>query len=442
MKKLATIALSISSCCVQLLAADVCSVLTPWMSPEQARQVQSDQLQLILRHAPDGTRLKFYDGWNLKVIAEMVPSGPYRERKLRGDIGQLLLWFRSAGQLTGPLTNTGAIRTPAVLDELGRSATPRSQIVLLGSTIYRDPQEPQFSFFQRTEEGTNDYWFPGDGLLNLARSQSPFGVAGKAAHLQNVSVHFLYPDEAEFPDGLFKEDTRRFYSLLVSLQSGRFVSFSSDRRTVLENLFKPDLPAFEYALNPALGAEMLRQSRATRSRGIPVVSPPPPRVRPSAAIAPRTENEVVRQFEQQSSAQGGFSAGIFWQETGVDADFYVITARGQRPLYFGSTNSPAGYFERDYRDANHDVGWEAVHLKTEPSSEMQIYVNLYSTAQPLAHPFTGKFMVRHNGQTKIATFQIAARTGNAGQNFEAGNDPHWTCLDWKSLTSKAVTATK
>ena len=131
----------------------------------------------------------------------------------------------------------GAIRLPQFCDFLAdnRSDTNTSLTVLLiGSPLYQDEKEPDFSMV--------DGYFPSDGHLIAARDKSIFGTTRESTQTSPVVVHWVYFGDPWLND-LYREKITRFWALYLERRGGQLATFCGDLSTAMQGYRLGTVPA-------------------------------------------------------------------------------------------------------------------------------------------------------------------------------------------------------
>ena len=133
-----------------------------------------------------------------------------------------------------------AIRLPQALRFIGENypAVKESDLIILGSPIYDDPKEKEYSMIQNV--------IPGDGHFAHARNVTPYGIKGQEALLSKQRVHLGFGDDRWMRDDHHGYFVKRFWTLFVERQRGVFSTFTSDLPTLFERV-KAKSPAAQHS---------------------------------------------------------------------------------------------------------------------------------------------------------------------------------------------------
>lgn len=416
--------------------------LSPFMS-DRDRGVVSNQVLNLVGTAPAETRLIFEDGWNLQTIATFeIPAlksdrPGVRARFLKRPLWQLLTWFQRVAEdaaVPSDLRGTSALRIPEYLAFASQQpATEPRSILLIGPPLYQSLNEPGFSFGQDR--------FPSDAALFCEPAGSIFSVLGKRERLKKTQVFFLYPNEGLFRSELYKDHVARFWNLFTEYQGGVMAGFHADAERTFAMLTRSGLPPVRRdGVDPAMTkVEMLSITREIPWRTITNQVGEVKFVFEQPRTPERAEESVIRELEQAADNQTVI--GIMWSIPGLDLDLYVWHHPEAAPLFFRNTSTSEGRYIHDYVDQNAAVGdYEKVILDA-PSdlNRLRAFVNFF--AGQSAAPVEGKVFLRHRGQTLHGTFELAARSGNQGNDLaNRSSSPFWTELKLTNLSAVSPAA--
>jgi len=147
--------------------------------PPQVREDSARRLATLLLERPPGARVTLLDGSRLQTEADVrIPEGSLRLRqeRLLPDIARMVKAIRGA-------TNTGVpFNVPRLLDFVVREVRTNGEsisILLLGPSLYRNPQEPTFDMTR--------HW-PSDGHLLAGFDRSVFSAVERAHRLDGVTL--------------------------------------------------------------------------------------------------------------------------------------------------------------------------------------------------------------------------------------------------------------
>ena len=388
----------------------------------------SDKLQRTVRQSLQfatgleaGDRVTFMDAYHLNVIGifKVPENKAYKSEKARlvankKTVGQLMQFAKQPLQVSSRSnlpSIQGAVRLPQFLRYVAqnihgqRTTDMNVDVIIFGSPFYDDPNDAAFSMA--------DGLIPGDGHLQVARDQSVYGIVGQEDLLKALRVHFVYGNAAMQSDR-HAYHIERFWQLLVTRQSGQWVTFASEASTSFTRVHTnaPALPN-PYKLQKTDRLEMIRLRDVEIKTSI--------HERPLSAIMPTA---------QQLRHAKNLEVGITWDCENCDLDLYLRPLPSSAVLYFAHPNSHEGIYYKDFRNSPAGVGgFETIEL-TVPVDlrSVVIAVNFYSGE--VSGKLTGQIRMAIEGQTYAMNFTIHALKGNRGKDVLAAfnaantNTPH------------------
>jgi hypothetical protein len=318
-------------------------------------------------------------------------------------------------------TNAGAcFNVPRVLDHVARQVRQPGlppSILLLGPSLYRNPQEPAFDLTER---------WPGDGHLAAGRERSVFSTVERAGRLEGCAVAWCVTDAGAPVNEAHREGVLRFWTLFAGTQGGVLTAFSPDAANVFRLLL-------EGRGGPVLAAAVDEADRGVvmHARRLETVA-----VDARAEVAPV---DALARAELPPVPPGGLGLGIVWQvppgRSGkVDLDLYVLPPAGGPELYFGNPLSSHGRHHRDVREAGAGDGewratWEFVEL-ADDAVPCEAWVNLFTGSGPVQ----GELRLQHRGQIHRVRFTLPAVEGNrALGKHERAAHPQWLRIGLEEL---------
>lgn len=229
-------------------------VLSARLPKAQLEAVYGKQLELLCNTAPAHLHVRYLDGEALTTIADLTvsevvnPRG--RAKQMEAGLAQLRRWCQQSLARSEP--KDGRLDVPAILDFIGREPKAAHAVLLVGSPVYLNEREPGYSFLSAKGE----LRVPNDAMLALSHLESPFGVLGKADLLKpGVTVHWYIPDQSVLGTDLSKARLQRMWTLFVSQQGGKIVSFNGDLTGIQSHLLRTDLTP--------LAAELVQSADST-----------------------------------------------------------------------------------------------------------------------------------------------------------------------------------
>jgi hypothetical protein len=113
-------------------------------------------------------------------------------------------------------------------------------VLLVGSPVYLDDDEPSFSFFNADADAAEEQFrLPTHGHVAVETDFSPFGLKGVEASLRGSRIYWWLTMGENFGGTrLFRERVIDFWNLYFSQQGGRLAQISSSGEMLVEDLLK------------------------------------------------------------------------------------------------------------------------------------------------------------------------------------------------------------
>ena len=377
--------------------------ISPFLDNSVKDDVYRGIVRLVVQDLPLNSTLAVYDAFQLKSITRVViPSArAFDSPKTRAN--QFASAIRDLKQFLAEthvkpsaphLKFEGALRLPQFCDflaeNLPKAKTPAS-LLLIGSPLYQDEKEPDFSMV--------DGYFPSDGHLQTSREKSIFGISQDAGASLTLVAHWVYFGDPWVSE-LYKEKITRFWTLYLERRGDRLVSFCGDLPTALQG-FRQDpagLPsaAHHWSLDSdQTKVEMLRIGREVE-------------------LADWIQRDSILQSPTRAPSVmiGPLKIGIRWKDN-IDLDLYAVPHSGAETLFFQHPRSPEGYYYKDHRSS---PGKEYEFIEFEKPvdiREVEAYVNFYKGSCPPGP--RGEVRIEFDGRVYSAPFSIQAPHGNRGR---------------------------
>jgi hypothetical protein len=390
--------------------------VSPALGQEAAQTQARDVLEFLTKAVNPGQEAAVFDAWNLRSLGVFaVPDKPaYAQEKAKLQVnravaGALLRLGEEGNPESLP---EGAVKLPQFLRFLGSNYGPLedADIVVLGSPLYVDPQNPK----QSMEGGR----MPGDDHFAMDAGASPFSVAGNEALLKGARVHIGFSgNNWAIHDG-HNEAVRRLWTLFVEGQSGVLSGFTGDRATLWERAAR-HAGALPHAYRR--GAMPAASFLPAKGEARPLFDRP---LAGKAAALPETLEDV--------------QIGIRWDCEACDLDLYVRPKKDAPVLSFVKTDSPEGLYHKDFRQSpNAAKGFETVSLKNPVSlKELAVFINWYGGK---ANKVTGQIRLAANGKVYGMEFNLKAKSGNQGAGREETlNSGKPANAQWLAIDPQAV----
>ena len=403
---------------------DLAIGLSPYMETDAAQRQVKSVLQFLTETLEPGESCLVFDAYRIHTLgAFTVPNNPaYRHPKAKiqanGQMVAALLAFAKAAKAPQGESEPGvigAIRLPQALAFLGVNypAAQESDIMLLGSPIYDDPGEKQFSMRRN--------YIPGDGHLRKSRATTPYGIKGHETLLAKRRVHLGYPDERWKHGDHHVFHVLRFWTLYIEGQGGKLVTFTGDMSTLFERI-KSKAPAPQHTY------------KAEATDKLEMIQLRPPSVERRASIYERPLSETPVSLQALDRAEN-VEVGITWECGSCDLDLYGQSDPQATALSYLNTQTPEGEYFRDWtRSPRVSNGYETLAFRVPIDlGALLLAVNFYNGSSPGG--VKGELRISLNGKTYAQAFHLPASGGNSGAGRQqtlrarrALND-HWLVID-------------
>ena len=405
---------------------DLAIGLSPYQETDAAQRQVKSVLQFLTETLEPGERALLFDAYRIRTLGTFtVPNNPaYRnpnpKAKLQANrpmVSALLAFAKAARKPHGENEPgmIGAIRLPQALAFLGANypVAQESDIMLLGSPIYDDPSEKQFSMRRN--------YIPGDGHLRQSRATTPYGIKGQETLLAKRRVHLGYPDESWKHGDHHAFHVHRFWTLFIEAQGGKFVSFTGDMSTLFARVkTKAPVPQHTYKAETTDKLEMIQ------------LRPPSVERRATIYERPLSETPVSPQALDQAE---NVEVGITWACGRCDLDLYGQSDPQATALSYLNTQTPEGQYFRDWtRSPRVSNGYETLAFRVPVDlNNLLLAVNFYHGSSPGG--VKGELRISLSGKTYAKAFHLPASGGNGGAGRQqtlrarrAVND-HWLVID-------------
>ncbi len=379
--------------------------LSPFLTTAVKDAVYRKIVGLILEEAPLNSSVAIYDAFNVRTITQIeLPNvAAFRSAKTRANqFKEPIRKIREflAATNTPPAAARGvdaarlnfenAVRLPQWLDFICENTThgPNPlRLILLGSPLYLDPQEPGFSMV--------DGYFPSDGHLTASREQSIYGLKERQGRFANVTLHLGYFGDPWVSDA-HRERITRFWTLYLKQGGGRLATMTGDLPTVFSAAAANAGPERNYALaGNQTKIEMLRVTR-----DVAVADWITRDVLPSGQAAPPTKTV------------GPMKIGIRWRGD-IDLDLYASASAQSETLFFEHTRCPEGYYFKDHRSSP-EREYEFIEFETPVDVwQADASINFYEGHAP-GGP-AGEVRIEFDGRIYSGRFALPADHGNKGR---------------------------
>lgn len=406
-----------------LVAQSHARTLIVVLPPDTARDKREEfnALASALAAIKRGDQIVFYSARG-EQLATIRPSEDPRtsnpawaKRKLAEQFAPVLRTLAMLPAMPDPGNIPDNIMIPDVLNEIGRNVVPalpdkKADVLVLGGWLYFDPRDGRFAMTNR--------FYPSDAHIKAAAADSPFGTNGLANRLSGATIHYCWPGGQDaFATKAHEESVRRFWSLWTRAQDGTVGTFSYDLTTCLKRALANDSSGqATYTLGAESKLEMLR------------ARPPLAATVPASMAQPGEyflRDDIPLSHTPPSTTLGVAWIGIKWTAP-CDLDLYTRGDTKSPWLFYGSTRTDEGLFNKDFTSATGDKQFEFVeYTRAIDLSMTEIAINLY--AGDLPTPPEGVVRVWFGGKVYEAPFKIAATRGNRGAMPISGGN--WLKID-------------
>lgn len=394
--------------------------LSPFLDNSVKDDVYRSIVRLLVQDLPLNSTLAVYDAFDLKSVtrvdipqARAFDSPKTRANQFAGAIRDLQHFLAEphARPSASRLKFDDALHLPQFCDFLTENLPPAetpASLLLIGSPLYQDEKEPEFSMV--------DGYFPSDGHLQASRDKSIYGLAADAGHQRALVVHWVYFRDPWVSD-LYKEKVTRFWTLYLQGRGDRLVSISGDLPSGMQGFRQ--LPA---AL-PALAHHWSLDSDTTKIEML--------RIGREVDLADWIQRDSILESPSRAPSVmfGPLKIGIRWKDN-IDLDLYAAPRPGAETLFFQHPRSPDGYYYKDHRSS---PGKEYEFIEFEKPvdiREVQAYVNFYKGSSP-SGPH-GEVRIEFDGRIYSAPFSIEASQGNRGRTGSA-QDSFWNRIPVQAI---------
>ncbi len=415
-------------------------VISPFAPANQLSAAWAAHRRLILEGAPESSRVRIVDGWELTTIADYrIPESEnprVRNRELMPQIKSVFYWFKRSGRSEAKLKGTGALKITGLVEFLREEVDTTTSVLLVGSPLVVFPAERLFSF-RNPDGGADEFWIPSDGNIRASVNRTPFGLAGLEDSFGGAQFGILYSGESIFPTPAYKGRVQRFWALWFSTAGGRLTRFGADTSRAFERLFvkskSPIRAAFDSRLRELKMLNITRDiERGTLTNNVP----PGLKLGEVRGKKPfkgvRTEQDVLDRFNGFArDSKGALSIGIMWSSP-VDLDLYVITGN-EEPLCFHNHQNRNGSYLEDVRRGD-GISYETAVLSSGLDGSNEVWVNLFSSPARTPKVIRGTLMVHYEGETLTEEFSLEAGRGDRGKGYpKRGSDVSWVRVGTRTV---------
>jgi hypothetical protein len=387
--------------------------ISPFLDNSVKDDVYRSVVRLLVQDLPLNSTVSIYDAFALRSITQVkVPavrafeSSKTRANQFASAIRDLkhFLAEEHPRPVDARLKFADAVRLPQFCDFIADCLPDAKSmaILLIGSPLYQDQKEPDFSMV--------DGYFPSDGHLQTSRDKSIFGLGDRSDATGQFLVHWVYFGDPWLSE-LYKEKVTRFWTLYLERRGGQLATFCGDIPTAMQG-FRQGIaaprPVRHWTVDPdQTKVEMLRIGREVQ-------------------LADWIQRDAILEAAQRppSVMIGPMKIGIRWKNN-IDLDLYATPRADAETLFFQHLRSREGYYYKDHRSS---PGREYEFIEFESpvdAREVEAFVNFYKGTCPRGP--RGEVRIEFDGKIYSAPFSIVATEGNRGRSGESQQD-FWTRL--------------
>lgn len=398
--------------------------LSPALDQLRAQNQTKEVLQFLTREIKPGEQATIFDAWEVKTIGTFsVPeSSFYNNEKAKLQLNRTLVGklmdISSADHSALRSDVKGAVKLPQFLEFLGQNYAPLedTDILVLGSPIYDDLNLPQMSM--------SGGRLAGDGHFSAPASDTPFSLLGKEGLLKGARVHLFIHDRNWAINDSYAYLVKRMWTLFIEGQGATLSSFTDDPQTFWARAARRAgaLPHhFKRERTKKLETLVIRQAE---NRSLPIY------VRKLSATPPSLDT-----FRHAQNVE----IGVSWNCQDCDVDLFVRPYRTAHALYFANTQTPEGFYQKDFTQSPLPLGGYETVSFTVPLDlqETLIAINWYGGFSPSG--INGEIRLAIGEQTYALPFQITATSGNQSvgqeETLQSGKpaNEHWLVIDPKAF---------
>ena len=386
--------------------------ISPFLDNGVKDEVYRSVVRLLVQDLPLNSTVNLYDAYHLKSITQvqLPDSRVFESPKTRAN--QFSSAIRALKQFlaqeyprpTHPrLKFESALRVPQFCDFLAENfwdSNVVSTVLLIGSPLYQDHKEPDFSMV--------DGYFPSDGHLLATREKSVYGLSRLQDPPYPFVVDWVYFGDP-WPSDLYREKISRFWALYLEGRGGELRTFEADLPTATKS----------FGQGPASRALARHWTIDQLDSKVQML-----RIGREVEVADWIQRDSIAQPAQRppSAMVGPMKIGIRWKDH-LDLDLYAAPRSGAETLFFQHPRSSDGYYYKDHRSS---PGREYEFVEFEKPvdiREVEAFVNFYKGSCP-GGP-RGEVRIEFENKIYAASFSIASSQGNRGR-AGSSQEEFWT----------------
>ena len=204
-------------------------------------------IDMVFNDLPIGGSLTVVEGnYGGEVARFVVPKGlqydsiAKRKRLFKTAMLDYMTWFKNCDR-----SGTYALNIPVALEAAVENVKKTTNVLIYGSVIHRNGL---FSFRKYDQVGEKStYWYPNDAMIATSVNDCIWGTKEKKNVLENIRLHFFYPQHTCPHEGLARR-LKRFYSLWSNAQGGKTLTFVNDEKRIMRFMRDVDKEPYEYEI--------------------------------------------------------------------------------------------------------------------------------------------------------------------------------------------------
>jgi hypothetical protein len=370
--------------------------ISPNLSKQERQKAGLIILPLIFEKLTPGSLMVVTNTTSLNTIARFIlPDEKLSKRKkeklFSSELTKLITFLNQAEE---PEALDGNLNAPAFFRGFSEKArmfsTHEKIVVLMGSPIYRDYNNPIWSMFEN---------YPSDAMLV---KDTPYRTTENS--LSNMSLHWIYLKEDFFCNEIQKEKLMRFWSLYAQRSGAYLYSWTGGDDLVWKRIGSK-LEPIKYAFDTTDDKAVMLACRHTQpvSREIWTV------VESSAS-----EETATATIETPASTGQLSELGIRWTGN-IDLDIFASDGHGTELSYKNATSAYATHMKDFLSAPTGSNGYETIVYNNPVRIERikDIWINFYGGQTNDDGPEV-ELRARIDGKFYQKKVKIEATSGNSG----------------------------
>ena len=373
--------------------------ISPALSENEAKAQTKELLQFLTQEIQPSEQALIFDAWSLQSIGTFsVPTNAaynVEKAKLQANRSLVAKLMRRNRRYNASLTNTvkGAVKLPQFLQFLGENYGPLNDtdILILGSPIYLDIQNPQMSM----TEGR----LASDGHFTAPPSDTPFSIIGKENLLNGARIHIFIRNRNWAINDHYAYLVKRMWTLFIVGQGAVLSNFTSDAQTYwLRVSNNADALPHSFKRNELAGKLETLVIANKQKNTLPIYERDLTTTPPNPSALRMAEHVEI---------------GISWNCSKCDFDLYVRPHNNAEVLYFGRTKTTEGLYHKDFTQSPQPNGGFETASFTVPVDLRDTLIAINWYGGKASGNVSGEIRLAIGEKTYGLPFQIKAGKGNA-----------------------------